>query len=187
MPARPWWRRRSVVITAGCLIAIITFGTRTSLGLFTAPLSDLRGWDRETFALAIAVQNLLWGLGQPLDGGIADRYGAGRVLAVGGALYALGTALMAVSTTGTALTLTGGVVAGLGLAGGSFTIVIAAFARLVPPDRRCGRWAWPRPPGRWGSSSSPRSARASSRPTAPRPPSCSSRASSRSSPSSPAR
>jgi len=127
------------VILAGCLIAIVTFGTRTSFGLFTEPLSALRGWDRETFALAIAVQNLLWGIGQPFAGAIADRYGAGRVLAAGGAVYALGTALMATSTNAATLTLTGGVLVGLGLAGGSFTIVIAAFARLVPEDRRS--WA----------------------------------------------
>src|ERR671919_1046510 len=139
MRATPWWRRQTVVIVAGCLIAIVTFGTRTSFGLFTEPLSVLRGWDREAFALAIAVQNLLWGVGQPFAGAIADRYGAGRVLAAGGAVYALGTALMAVSSNQAALVLSGGVLIGLGLAGGSFTIVIAAFARLVRPDRRS--WA----------------------------------------------
>jgi MFS family permease len=139
MSALPWWRRRAVVITAGCLIAIVTFGTRTSFGLFTEPLSALRGWNRETFAIAIAVQNLLWGLGQPFAGAIADRYGAGRVLAAGGAVYAVGVALMAASTSGVTLALTGGVLVGLGLAGGSFTIVIAAFARLVDEERRS--WA----------------------------------------------
>ena len=139
MRAVPWWRNPTVVIVAGCAIAIITFGVRTSFGLFTAPMSALRGWDRETFALAIAVQNLLWGLGQPFAGAIADRYGAGRVLAVGGAVYALGVALMAVSTSPAAFVFSGGVLIGLGLAGGSFTIVIAAFARLVRPDRRS--WA----------------------------------------------
>jgi MFS family permease len=128
-----------VVIVAGCAIAIVTFGVRTSFGLFTAPLSALRGWDRETFALAIAVQNLLWGLGQPFAGAVADRFGAGRVLAVGGAVYALGVALMSVSTNQATLVISGGVLIGLGLAGGSFTIVIAAFARLVRPDRRS--WA----------------------------------------------
>ena len=130
------WRTTSVVIVAGCAIALITFGTRTSFGLFTDPLSALRGWDRETFALAIALQNLLWGLGQPFAGAVADRYGAGRVLAVGGVLYAAGVALMAQSTSGSAFALTGGVLLGLGLAGGSFTIVLAAFARLVPEDKR---------------------------------------------------
>ena len=139
MRANPWWRSPALVIVAGCLIATITFGVRTSFGLFTVPLSEDRGWDREVFALAIAVQNLLWGLGQPFAGAVADRFGAGRVLAAGGAVYALGVALMSVSTTSTTLALTGGVIVGLGLAGGSFTIVIAAFARLVRPDR--ASWA----------------------------------------------
>ena len=69
----PLVRTPTVVIVAGCLIAIITFGLRTSFGLFTDPLTDLRGLDREAFALAIAFQNLLWGLGQPFAGAIADR------------------------------------------------------------------------------------------------------------------
>jgi MFS family permease len=135
----PWWRTPSLVVAAGCLIAIVTFGVRTSFGLFTEPLSDLRGWDREAFALAIAVQNLVWGLGQPVAGAIADRYGAGRVIAVGGAVYALGVALMAGAETPGTLVLSGGVLVGLGLSGGSFTLVIAAFARLVAPERRS--WA----------------------------------------------
>ncbi|HWK25508.1 MAG TPA: MFS transporter [Solirubrobacter sp.] len=140
MPAaRPWWRRPAIIVVAGCLISIVTFGVRSTFGLFTAPLSDLRGWDREAFALAIAVQNLVWGLGQPFAGAIADRFGAGRVLATGGLLYTAGVALMAVSGSPTTLALTGGVLVGLGVAGGSFTIVIAAFARLVEPDRRS--WA----------------------------------------------
>ena len=137
--ARPWWRRPTMVIAAGCAIAIVTFGVRTSFGLFTAPLADLRGWDRETFALAIAVQNLLWGVGQPFAGAIADRYGAGRVLAAGGAVYALGVALMSEATSPASFVFSGGVLVGLGLSGGSFTIVIAAFARLVHEDRRS--WA----------------------------------------------
>ena len=129
-------RSATLVILAGCLIGLITFGVRSSFGLFTDPLSSLRGWDREAFAFAIAIQNLMWGLGQPVAGAIADRYGAGRVLAAGGALYAAGTALMAVSTTPAQLALTGGVLVGLGLSGGSFMVVLAAFARLVPEDRR---------------------------------------------------
>ena len=128
--------RTGLIVVAGCLIALVTYGLRTSFGLFTEPLSALRGWDRETFAFAIALQNLLWGLGQPFAGAVADRFGAGRVLAVGGLLYAGGCALMAVSTSPVTLALTGGVLLGLGLAGGSFTIVLAAFARLVPEDRR---------------------------------------------------
>ena len=132
-------RSTTAIVVAGCLIALITFGLRTSLGLFTAPLSLVRGWDRETFALAIAVQNLLGGLGQPFAGAVADRYGAGRVLAVGGLVYTAGAVLMAQSTSAATLTLTGGVLIGLGLSGASFAIVLAAFARLVPPERRS--WA----------------------------------------------
>ena len=137
MPAR--WRTPTVIIVAGCLIGLVSFGLRSSLGLFTEPLDAVRGFDRETFAFAIAVQNLVWGLGQPVAGAIADRYGSGRVLAVGGALYVIGAILMAESTTGAQLALTGGVLLGLGLAGGSFMIVLAAFARLVPEARRS--WA----------------------------------------------
>jgi len=131
--------RPGLVIACGCLVALVTYGVRASFGLFTDPISAARGWERETFALAIAVQNLLWGLGQPLAGGLADRFGAGRVLAVGAVLYAAGTALMAVSTSELTLTLTGGVLVGLGLSGASFTIVIAAFSRLVSAERRS--WA----------------------------------------------
>jgi MFS family permease len=99
----------------------------------------VHGYDRETFAFAIAIQNLMWGLGQPVAGAVADRYGSGRVLAAGGALYVLGAVLMSQAATGATLALTGGVLLGLGLAGGSFMIVLAAFARLVPEDRRS--WA----------------------------------------------
>ena len=135
----PWWRRPALLVAAGCLIATITFGVRACFGLFTAPLSELRGWDREAFALAIAIQNLAWGLGQPVAGAVADRFGAGRVLAAGGLVYGAGVALMAASSSAAALTITGGVLVGLGIAGGSFTIVIAAFSRLVEPSRRS--WA----------------------------------------------
>ena len=132
-------RTTGVVIVAGCLIAMIGFGVRTSMGLFTEPLSVFRGWDRETFAFAMAIQNLLWGVGQPFAGAVADRYGAGRVLAAGGAVYTAGVLLMALSTNGATLAITGGVLVGLGLSGGSFTIVLAAFARLVPAEQRS--WA----------------------------------------------
>jgi MFS family permease len=125
-----------LIILFGCLISLITLGVRAGFGLFTDPLTEARGWDREVFALAMALQNLLWGLGQPIAGAIADRFGPGRVLTAGAALYAAGTALMAVSTSPIALHVSGGVLLGLGLAGSSFTVVIAAFSRLVPPDRR---------------------------------------------------
>ena len=119
----------------GCLIALITYGLRTSFGLFATPISEGRGWSPEVFALAIAIQNLLWGMGQPFAGAIADRYGSARILAAGGVVYAAGVALMAVSPSPLAFNLTAGVLVGLGLSGASFTIVIAALGRLVPEDR----------------------------------------------------
>ena len=97
-----------LVLLCGCLISLVTFGVRASFGLFTDPLSEARGWDIEVFALAIALQNLLWGIGQPFAGGVADRFGALPVLVVGAMLYAGGTALMAVSTSPVALQLSGG-------------------------------------------------------------------------------
>lgn len=138
-PVRVRPRATALIVTAGCLIALVTFGVRSGFGLFTEPLSVANGWDREVFALAIAVQNVLWGIGQPVAGGLADRYGPARVVAAGAVLYGAGTALMAVSTTPAALQLTAGVLVGLGLSGASFTIVITGFARLVPEDRRA--WA----------------------------------------------
>ncbi len=134
-----WWQAPAVVVAAGCLIALITYGLRTSFGLFIDPLSDGRGWEREVFALSLAIQNLVWGFGQPAAGAIADRYGSGKVLALGGVFYALGVALMAVSTTPLTMHLTAGVLVGIGLSGGSFTIVIAALGRLMPQERQS--WA----------------------------------------------
>lgn len=133
------WKSPALVIVCGCLIALITYGVRTSFGLFTEPLSEGRDWSREVFALSIAIQNLIWGLAQPAAGAFADRYGSARVLAAGGAVYAVGVGLMAFSGTPLSMQLTGGVLVGLGLAGGSFTIVIAALGRLVSEERRS--WA----------------------------------------------
>lgn len=125
-----------VIIAAGCLIAIITFGVRSSFGLFTLPLTEELGLSRETYAMAIAIQNLAWGIAQPFAGGFADRYGTGRTLAVGGLIYAVGMALMAVTTTGPMLYLTAGVITGVGVAVASFSVVMAAFGRSVAPEKR---------------------------------------------------
>ena len=94
--------------------ASITYGLRTSFGLFAAPIGEGRGWSPEVFALAIAIQNLVWGIGQPFAGAVADRYGSARMLAAGGVVYAAGVALMAVSPTPLAFNLTAGVLVGLG-------------------------------------------------------------------------
>jgi MFS family permease len=80
------WRTPVVIIVCGCLIGMIGFGPRSSLGFFLTPLSSENGWGREIFAFALAIQNLLWGVGQPFAGAIADRYGTDRVLIVGSLL-----------------------------------------------------------------------------------------------------
>src|SRR3546814_5591127 len=87
-------------------------------------------------AVAIAIQNLVWGVSQPVAGALADRYGAGRVLAIGALIYAAGLWLMADASTPGMLTLSAGVLVGVGVAGASFAIVLAAFARLMPEEDR---------------------------------------------------
>ena len=88
-----------IIVGAGCLIALITFGPRASVGLFQLPMTTEYGWGRDTFSLAIALQNLLWGVGQPFAGAIADRFGAVRVVCVGALLYIAGLVVMAYATS----------------------------------------------------------------------------------------
>jgi MFS family permease len=126
------WRTPAVLLVVGCLIAVLTYGPRSSLGLFLTPLSTTNGWGRDVFATALAIQVLLWGAGQPLAGAIADRFGITRVLGAGVILYAIGLAMMAHTTSPTMLYLTAGLFLGLGLSGCSFSMVIAAFGKLMP-------------------------------------------------------
>ena len=115
--SRMKWRTPGVIIVSGCLMAILSFGPRSSLGFFLAPMSEENGWGRDVFSLALAVQNLLWGLAQPFAGAIADRYGALRVLAGGALMYIAGLALMAHSQSPAMLELSAGVLLGFGLSG----------------------------------------------------------------------
>lgn len=130
------WRTPAVVVICGCLIAMLAFGPRSSLGFFLTPMSQEHHWGREVFSVAIAIQNLLWGLGQPFAGGVADRFGANRVIAAGAICYALGLALMAHSATPSMLDLSAGALIGLGLSGCSFNLVIGAFGKLLPESWR---------------------------------------------------
>jgi len=130
------WRNPAVVLACACLILMLSLGTRQNFGLFLQPLSSGRGWGREIFAFAIAVQNLVWGLAQPFSGMIADKYGAGRVLAVGAILYALGLVLMPLSTTGVQLDLSAGLLIGLGMSGTSFSVVLGVIGRSLSPEKR---------------------------------------------------
>jgi predicted MFS family arabinose efflux permease len=130
------WRTPLAVLVAGSLIGFVAFGIRSSSGLFLAPISGDLKWGREIFALSVAIQNIVWGIGVPIAGAIADKFGSGRVLAVGALVYAAGLALMAYSTTPLQMHLTAGLLLGMGLAGTSFTIAIAAISRVVAPERR---------------------------------------------------
>ena len=136
MSARPLLQSLPVIILAGCLIAAIGFGPRSTMGFFLTPMSNANGWGREIFALAIAVQNLVWGVGQPFAGMLADKFGTARVLSGGALAYAVGLVLMANTSDPVTLQLTAGVLIGLGVAGSAFTLVLAAFARLLPESMR---------------------------------------------------
>jgi len=125
-----------VILIAGCSVAALSFGPRAALGLFLSPMSEANGWGRDVFALALAIQVLLWGAAQPVAGAMADRFGPVRVLMAGGVLYAIGLWLMAYSTTPMMLNLSAGVLMGFGIAGSSFTIVIGAFGKLIPQEWR---------------------------------------------------
>jgi MFS family permease len=135
-PALANWRTPAVIVVCGCIIAMLSFGPRSALGFFLTPMSQEHNWGRDVFSMALAIQNLLWGVGQPFAGGIADRFGTMRVLAAGAIAYAVGLALMSASTTPGMLDLSAGVLIGFGLSGCSFTIVIGAFGKLLPVEWR---------------------------------------------------
>jgi len=130
------WRTPLVIIICGCLIALLSFGPRSSLGFFVQPMSREFTWGRDVFGLALALQNLLWGLGQPIAGAIADRFGILRVMIAGALLYAGGLLLMRYSTAPLSLDLGAGVLIGFGLSGCSFNLVLSAFSKLLPVEKR---------------------------------------------------
>jgi MFS family permease len=124
------------LVIAGCVVAAITNGIRTSIGLFTLPLTADLGLSREAWGMAMAIQNLVWGIAQPFAGAVADRYGTARVIIFGLACYAAGLALMVVSRDALLLDLTAGLLCGVGIATSSFSIVMVAFGRNVPQEKR---------------------------------------------------
>jgi len=128
------WRTPALIVGFGCLIALMSFGPRSAIGFFLTPMSAANHWGRDVFAFALALQNLLWGVGQPLAGIIADRFGTARVFCVGALMYAAGLALMAHAGSGAMLDVSAGVLLGFGLSGTSFTLVLGAFGKLLPPE-----------------------------------------------------
>ncbi|MCJ1885235.1 MFS transporter [Pseudomonas sp. LA21] len=124
------------ILLSGALILALSLGIRHGFGLFLAPMSAEFGWGRETFAFAIALQNLIWGIAQPFTGAIADRFGAMRTVLVGGILYAIGLVLMGYSDSAFSLSLSAGLLIGIGLSGTSFSVILGAVGRAVPLERR---------------------------------------------------
>ena len=127
------------VLLCGAAIVTLSMGIRHGFGLWLQPITLERGWTRETFAFALAVQNLAWGLAGPVAGGLADRFGAFRVLMVGSVLYATGLVLMALSTSGLAFTGSAGLLLGMAQSGTTYAVVYGVIARQVAPEKRS--WA----------------------------------------------
>jgi len=124
------------VLLCGAVIVTLSMGIRHGFGLWLQPITMDRGWTRETFALAMAVQNLSWGLAGPFAGMLADRFGAFRVLVAGSALYAAGLVLMALSTSGTAFLGSAGLLLGMAQSGTTYAVVYGVIGRNVAPEKR---------------------------------------------------
>ena len=137
-PPRPALSMKQVLL-CGAMIVTLSMGIRHGFGLWLQPVTMERGWTRETFAFAIAVQNLVWGLAAPFAGGLADRFGTFRVLFVGGLFYAAGLILMGLSTSGVAFMGSAGVLIGLAQSGTTYAVVYGVIGRNVAPEKRS--WA----------------------------------------------
>jgi MFS family permease len=124
------------VLLCGALIVTLSMGVRHGFGLWLQPITMERGWSRETFAFALAIQNLAWGIAGPIAGGIADRYGSFRVLIAGALLYAAGLVAMALATSGAAFTGAAGLLVGIAQAGCTYAVVYGVIGRNVAPERR---------------------------------------------------
>ena len=127
------------VLLCGALIVTVSMGIRHGFGLWLQPITMERGWTRETFALAIAIQNLAWGFAGPLAGALADRYGAVKVLFAGSVLYALGLVTMGLATSGLAFAGSAGVLLGMAQSGTTYAVVYGVIGRNVAADKRS--WA----------------------------------------------
>jgi predicted MFS family arabinose efflux permease len=130
------WHTPTAILVASSTILMLAFGVRHGFGLFLQPMSADLHWGRETFAFAMAVQNLVWGIATPFAGICADRYGAHRVALVCAVLYAIGLVTMAQATTPFGLAMTAGVLIGIGLSGLAFSTMAGAIGRAYPPGKR---------------------------------------------------
>lgn len=130
------WNGVTLALICGSLILLVSLGIRHGFGLFLQPVTMDQGWGRETFAFAIALQNLIWGISQPFTGMIADRYGARLVVIVGAILYAAGLWIMSQVAGEAVFILGAGVLIGLGQSGTTFPVIFGAISRLVAPEQR---------------------------------------------------
>jgi predicted MFS family arabinose efflux permease len=127
------------LITTACLLLLLSFGYRSGFGLFVKPITEANGWGREVISIALAIQNLFWGIFAVFAGGLADRFGNVKVVVAGTGVYALGMALMSNVDSPWMLNTSVGILVGAGVAGTSFGIVLPAMARAVGEDRQ--QWA----------------------------------------------
>jgi predicted MFS family arabinose efflux permease len=127
------------VLLCGAAIVTLSMGIRHGFGLWLQPITMDRGWTRETFAFALAVQNLAWGLAGPFAGALADRFGAFKVIVVGAVLYAMGLVVMAAATSGAAFLGGTGLLIGMAQAGTTYAVIYGVIARNVAPEKRS--WA----------------------------------------------
>ncbi len=129
-------RSTRTVLLCSALVLMLAMGVRQTMGLFLQPMTLAHGWSRDDFALAIALQNLLWGALVPFAGAIADRFGAGRVLVISALAYVAGLLLMAASSSPLALHFSAGLLIGLALSGTTFGVVMGVVAKVVSPAKR---------------------------------------------------
>ncbi len=123
------------VLIAGCIIILVSFAVRASFGLFQLPIAQEFAWPRESFSLAIAIQNLFWGIGQPIFGALAERYGDRKAILGGGAFYVIGLVLSAYAITPGQHQLLEMLV-GFGIAGTGFGVILAVVGRAAPDRHR---------------------------------------------------
>ncbi|MBS7326699.1 MAG: MFS transporter [Thiopseudomonas sp.] len=129
-------KKTAWLLLGSAIILALSLGVRHAFGLFLQPMSLEFGWGRETFAFAIALQNLIWGLAQPFVGAFADRYGVRPTVLVSALAYALGLWLMSAAATPGMLYLSTGLLIGFGLSGTSFAVLLSVVGRSVVPEKR---------------------------------------------------
>ena len=128
-----------ILLVSACLLLSLSFGIRSSFGLYVKPLSEANNWSRDTITTALALQNLVWGVVAVFAGGLADKFGNVKVIVGSAILYAIGVFFIPYANTTLSINSFAGMLVGAGIAGTSFGIVLPAMARAVPVEKR--QWA----------------------------------------------